>query len=1201
MRRHLLSIYYIGAAATGALLTACPAADYMPVYFPSSADEAADSVTAPPTPIGGAAACTIKFSSSLCVIIKRPGWSVGAEGQEPLCVEVPPIPIRIQGGKASLHGDAFPDLVVSGHGLPVPITINGKGATDGADNVAEGAVDASGNMTLQHFSFFINTVGAVGKIPDVTLTTGTAEGSKDLPDIKGTPASGSNLTLVGSKVLGSILPAVDKYTLGATLQVTFKGTIAPQLAECSGAGSALPTTIHVTKITMDAQKHLHEQAIPNGTQMEVAGNILIPTTDTDVGPPFEGSSRFRIRNISKQALPMQIPPVIGAFRIKPLTGDLTATLPSQQAIVVQVTFRPALKSKARRVQESLSLGSDFFTLIGIAREQQGIPSVHLLDDSGKTSTAATDMVRFPEVPVAAFTRQAYFQCETRVCDKSPSPTRCQACVGVTDGKCQLLAIDHENLPIGEVDAQCRLLREKAKESPGINLQGGTVGSASQTIVIRNTGTQALTITQLTIAEIAKSHSVAQFQAHPKTALPVTLAPYSNQTLEVVLTYTPTDLLGADDGQSGNTALDQALVMVGTQSAGKSETLRIKLRGITTVQDVPPLEIYFKSATGFKIQGDGSEFPIKGITSTTQNAAVPVQVMLAKSAGQTLRITNIELAGQDSDNFAWLDSPDALNALPDNERCDTTQKPVPVRPNGLDIAPQEFTRETMPLLGCINFHRNPGASAQKQKFETHMIVTTVALDAKKQPMKESRIRIRVLAVVNPRKGPHVFRIVQTMSILMIKENPTVAAIASKDEIDALIETGRARESDRFVTMAAMILDPFDEMTIKNEDGSVASVPGDGTTAIFRAIDTRPTTLAGDGQLSPFTTLVANNSAPEGSRGFFFDPEYNAPPNLQVSGLRVFTTALSWPGPMEKNPDKIPYLLSDCEQVDPCKHASMLGTGPSDISKYRGVCAFFYASAGGWDSPGMHRPSAEWPNGSRDTLCKNKEQPQKLNPLRGQYFPDGRLIFANNALRFWGPTYVHNPAGPVTQKPAALDDVFHITFSTDVLVPKSEGGAHDYVPEERINYAKQEYKVNLTDDSHGDIVICPNSTQNKWIGDKIYSSWKYFAPLLVQDKEGKVPAGCPEDGNSFPKTSSRAYLRGRPIDPVTGAVSVAAVTKFSSEDDMTFIFQDRLIYIVLNGWMCDPNGSEAEGEGQKCFDKAYSERDARSGISIMKEGK
>ncbi len=1222
MRLRVSTIYYIWALlllGLGSILPACSGGDdFMPNYFPHAEDEAAGSVTAPPTTLSSAA-CTIKFSSTLCVVLKRgTDVSFGAEGQEKICAEdLPAIPIRIEGSKATLHGEEFPDLVVSGHGLPAAMTINGKGSTDGKDNIGEGAVDAAGNITLKNFTVFASIFGTVFKIPNITFTTGVATGSKDLPDMHGVPASGSNMTLVSSTIMGSMSPTADKYFLGTTLQITLKGTVAPKLSECSGAGSSLPTTIQVTKITTDDQKRQHEQLIPNGTQMEVAGNILIPESAADVGSQFEGSSRFRIRNISKQSIPLQIPPIVGAFQIKPETGDLTAALPSQQSIVVHVSFRPPAKSASGTFQESLSIGSDYFTLVGLAEKQRGITSIHTIDDTGTISTGGTDTVLFADIPVSALTQQAYFQCETLTCNDVTLPTRCQPCIDVASGKCQLLSADNTGLATGEVDDQCNLLRPKAKESQGINLQNGT-SSESRTIVIHNDGTKPLTITSLSIADIAKSHSTHQFQVNPTTVyqgtnaaavgttpvtLPVTLQPNSDQKLFVVVTYSPTDLVGTDDAQVGTTATDQALLVVHTESVEKKDQLRIKLRGSTTIQESPPLQIFFKTSTGAKMRDNDSTFPLKGLIQTTQNAAVPVYAKLAEAAHRPLRITNVEITGGDTDHFTWLDTADKISAIADPERCVVSAAPVALRPNGFDVAPQAYTIENMPLLGCINFHQDPAtAKANKVKFDTDLVITAVELDAKKQPIKradgtlaESKITIHILATLHPRTGHQVFRVVQTMAILMISQSPTVASASSADELEILIRSGLAVESDHFLFLGSIVLDPFDEMTIKNEDGSIASTPDDGITSVFRAIDTHPTSFEGSDVLSPYTSLIYDGTALDGSRGVFFDKEYKAPDNFQTSGLRIYTSALSWPGPLAE-PEKIPNQLTDCQQIDPCAHPEQLGSPPTVPGK-KGVCAFFYVSAADWKSPGMHAKDSKWPDGTRENLCKAKDQKQTLNTLKGQYLLDGRLEYEDNGMRFWGPTYLHNPAGPVDRKPAALDEVFHITFSTDVLVPKEEGGKYNYVPEERTDHAKQEYKVNLNE--KGATSICANNTNNKVIGDKRYSSWKYFAPFLVQDKEGKIPAGCPEEGNTF--TGGRAYLRGRPLDPITGVVSVVAATKFGNDEDLTSVFKDVPIYVVLNGWLCDPSGSEAEGEGSLCYSQKFTPRDATATISIMKDGK
>ncbi|PIR20226.1 MAG: hypothetical protein COV45_07770 [Deltaproteobacteria bacterium CG11_big_fil_rev_8_21_14_0_20_47_16] len=1207
-----------------ALLPACGGKDFIPRYFPGSETETNGSIDAPATPLPGGN-CTIKFNASLCVVLKRGTMSYGAEGQEKLCVDdLPPIAIQVQGIKATLRGDEFPDIVVSGHGLPVPITINGKGTTDGKDNIGSGAVDSSGNITLENFSFFVAALGKTGKIPNLTLTTGVAEGTDDLPDIHGSPATGNSMTLVGSTVLGSIIPAADKYFLDSTLQITFAGKIDPKLSECGGVGSGLPTTVQVTKITTDTDRRQHEQLIPNGTQMEVATNVLIPDTDADVGPQFEGSSKFRIRNISKQAIPLQIPPIVGSFHIRPINGEMTGSLPSQQSIVVQVTFRPVIKTAPGTVTESLSLGSDYFSLVGVARLQGGVPSIHAMDSSGKISDNTTNTLIFADVPVTPATQQAYFQCTTVSCDGNATPTHCQPCLDVATQSCQLLTIDQNQLPIGEVDKSCLLLRPGAKPFQGINMMGGTMGNSTKTIVIRNTGTKELTITSVAIKDIAKSHSTAQFKVSPSAIyvgkdpsvvghtapqkLPIKLAPHSDIAAYIVVSYTPTDLLSTADDVVGNTALDQALLLVRVESSpSQQSTTRIQLRGTTTVHEVPPLEVHFVTTTGDKIRGNDSDFPIKGIISTTENASVAVYTKLSNLAEKSMRITNVDLSGDDMGNFDWLDSSEKINAIQESERCFTSKTPVAIHPNGIDLHPHGNTTDNMPLLGCVNFHRDPKKGDAKQQFETVLSVTAVDLDAKQQPAKradgslaESKIKILVTATINPRKGKMVFRLTQTMSILAT-DPPSMASVASSDEIDALIKAGRAKESDRFVFLGAMILDPFDEMTVENEDGSVLTGQNDDITGVFRAIDTRPSTFTGNDTLFPYTSLLYDGMAPEGKRGIFFDyPQDKMPDNFQSSGLRIYTSALSWPGPLEADPENIPYQISECQQVDPCERGYMLGTGPDDINKHRGVCAFFYASAGSWDSPGMHNQSADYPDGSRDNMCKNRSERQQLNSLKGKYSTNGQLIFANNGLRFWGPTYVHNIANTLDRKPPALDEVFHITFTTDPLVPKAEGAQYDYLPEERLDLSKLDHMVNLTDTSNGGHPVCAKNTQNKVIGDTRYSSWKYFAPLLVQDKEGKIPAGCPDVGNSFAKEGARAYLRGRPVDPVTGVFSVVAVTKFGKDEDLTSVFKDVSLFVVLNGWLCDPEGSEAEGEGAKCFDPKFNERDAMSQISLMKEG-
>jgi len=102
-------------------------------------------------------------------------------------------------------------------------------------------------------------------------------------------------------------------------------------------------------------------------------------------------------------------------------------------------------------------------------------------------------------------------------------------------------------------------------------------------------------------------------------------------------------------------------------------------------------------------------------------------------------------------------------------------------------------------------------------------------------------------------------------------------------------------------------------------------------------------------------------------------------------------------------------------------------------------------------------------------------------------------------------------------------------------------------------------------------------------------------LVKDEEGAMPAGCPEPGNNF--TGGSAFLRGRPLDQETGSITLVATAKFASDNNLTFAFKDVMFFVVLNGWMCDPEGSEDNFEGVRCYDNVQNSRDANNTISMM----
>jgi hypothetical protein len=341
------------------------------------------------------------------------------------------------------------------------------------------------------------------------------------------------------------------------------------------------------------------------------------------------------------------------------------------------------------------------------------------------------------------------------------------------------------------------------------------------------------------------------------------------------------------------------------------------------------------------------------------------------------------------------------------------------------------------------------------------------------------------------------------------------------------------------------------------------------------------------------LIFDSTQPDGQKGVFFDYP-NVPEGQKSTSLRIHTASLSYPGPLA-SPEERPENVLLCQQVDPCTEEGqrMHGEGPSDKTK-RGVCAFFFASAGDWDkSPGLHKPG-ETPDGVMKDLCKTVGEPQKLADISGYYNLNGNLNFTNIGLRLWGPNYFNNPAGPLGPVPP-MDAIFHLAFTTGTLKPNNDDSPYDVIPDKRVDIGKLEYKINLNDTTLETPRLCDGNVKNRFIRGELYSTWKYLAPLLTKDEEGTVPAGCPEADNSFKGGS--AFLRGRPLDQETGIITFVSAGKFASDDNLTFAFKDVMFFMVLNGWFCDPTGSEDNFEGQKCYENNYNERDGISSITIL----
>ncbi len=1186
----------------------CPGPDYMPEYFPSKEPATEEAPATNVADEGGAAptgSCTVNLSAQLCVIIYGEKIQVGTEGDDPLCTDVEAIPIEVSGANLILRGNAFPDIPFEGHGLPAPITINAKGTTDGSENIGKGKIDSDGNILIEGFSLYINALGMIGELPDLSFTTGKVEDLEGIDPAEGSPlASDGKVKLLVGTILGHLFPAADEKLFGASLLAAFDGTIDPPLNKCSGGGDAKPQATYVTKIVVDESGHQTEGMLPASNRMEV-GEAYISRGPKDIGPNYESSAMFKIVNATSKAISIDIPPMVGVFSIEAQQGSsLKQELPPKTPLVITVTFRPAIEKipETGEVNEAISVGPDVYQLIGSAVMASGKSFLDVIDEAGN-ATAAQDRVELGSVTVSTMGRREFFMCKKITCDGAEKLTACVPCVDVLMNVCQLVQVDKKGEPIGTVDASCKPVNATGKDEFSIGLGGDESLAAKQVISIKNTGVTPLTVTSVEVKDPETSKSKGQFKVAAGVALPVTIKPYdvAKETIQITVIYEPNDLVGFDGGVAsvGHPAKDKAVLRVVAEDSSSS----VELTGITVVKEVPAVQVYFKSATGTKELLDGSKFAFRGLTSETQDLAVPVFIKLSDSATNAVRVTKMEVSGP---SFEWLDTKEKVKncAIPvfdaNGGQTGTISDldPVSLLPNGFDLKPGAFTTDNMPLFGCANFHM---PAEKKRQFEGTLTITMLEIGKNGDPvrnpdgsMKQTDMKIGLLAVINPLKGPVVFRLTQTMSAIMNPQIPSISAASSVDEMNLQIKDGVAVDADRFVMPGALILDPFDEDSIKDEQGNVLSTPGDGVTLVYRKIDTHPVSVEYDDPLLPdWTSLVSDMSAPEGSRGIFFDYP-NVPEGTKNGSLRIFTASLSYPGPLA-SPEERPESLSLCQQVDPCSEEGqkMHGTGPTDKSKL-GVCAFFYGSAGTWNSPAMHY-SSEMEGGERKDLCKTVDKPQKLNDITGHYDLNGDVTVSDFALRLWGPTYINNPKGPIGPTPP-LDAVLHLAPTTGVLKPAGKEGEPDVLPDKRINPAKQEHKINLNDTKLETARLCDNAVKNRILHGEYYSTWKYLAPLLTKDEEGLVPAGCPEPGNEL--TGGSAFLHGRPLDQETGILTFVAAAKFESDDNLTFAFKDVMFFLVFNGWLCDPLGSEEEFEGARCFDNTFNERDGKSTISMMK---
>lgn len=1241
--RHILAFAVLIAALTG-----CAGEDKMPVYFqPPDDEETASPATSegPPT-----ADCTVSYESQLCVVIKGDAIEAGTDEEDPLCVEVDPFPIHISGTGVTIKGSEFPDVLVEGHGLPAPITINAKGNGDGSGNVGEGSIDGDGNITVENFSFFIVALGMVGEIPSLTLTTGTTDELPHLLPITGSPPDASGaMTMVTGTVLGPLFEAADKILMGASLQATFSGSINPPLTECSESSG--PRSIEITKLIIDETGAQTDANLPDDTIMVVSTGTYIASTPDDVGPRFEANEKFRVKNIGSRTVDVSIPPRIGAFTITS-TESLNQELAPQRSFIINVSFHPNISdTQPGLVKEQLVIGTDMFTLQAEALTSGGSASVDAIDDSGNTSKPNVDEVDVGESSVPVNARREYFKCDSIDCDGSPAWTNCRSCEDPYGGECILLSISTDHEPLAEVDHECGLMRPKATPLLAIDLKGTSstdITARKQVIAIRNRGVAPLTVTDIRLEYPADTQSQGEFNLNPNAifvadsfeeiqgqvmhalegmdtqgvALPITLEPYhdgvSTQSLYVVVTYQPKDLIGSDGTPAGvgSDATDHATLKIITEDS----SITAEITGSTSIQDVPPLELYFKTSTGLKKIEEGSAFSFRQITANTVDSAVPMFLKLADSATAAMRITSIVLTSGDTEFFEWLDTADKITAknppagkgmrcsipIIDESTGQMTGEIFDLDPvslgNGFDLIPGAWTTESMPLFGCLNFHRDEGSEATKRLFESELTVSAYKLDATGNPIRnadgtfqESKFPIRVLAAIDPITGKVVLRITQTMAVILNPQFPGNSAIASREEMSDVLASGEMKHYDLQVFLGAFNLDPFDEETVTDLSGTeILTTPDDGITGVFRALNSVPvSTDYDDPYLYDFASLLFDSTLPPGQQGIFEDFP-NVPEGTKSNPWRIFTAMLSYPGPLAPLSERAD-LPSQCELINPCdpeglKKFTDAGVGPGE----KGACAFFYATGGRYDSPSFHTDDV-MPGGEYAKMCDIAGQSQNLIDMNtGRYLLDGSINFEEIGLRFFGPTYFHNPGGPLGPFPP-MDVIFHTAFTTDTLLPQKRPSDPDVLPDERIDIQHQEYKLNLDDPTLMNPPLCAKNVGNRVVNGKTVSSWTYLAPFLSKDEKGEIPAGCPRPGiNDF--NGGSAYMHGRKLDHETGIVTFIAATKFGSSNDLTFAFKDVMMFIIINGWICDPLGNEEMYEGPRCYDVGFNDRDALSQISM-----
>lgn len=1221
-------------------MAGCAGEDYMPVYFkpvPKDPDQ-----QKPVTSISSGAECNVSYTAQLCVAIKDKTLDVGTKEENKLCAEIPPFPMHVKGQEVTILGSEFPDVDVTLKEYNLSLMLNGKGPTDGTKNIGKGEISADGNVIIQGFSFYIYALQQYGEVPNITLTTGETEKLEFLDAIKGSPPDVSGaMTLVAGVKLGQVLKGSEKL-MGASLTATFTGTLSPTFKECGE--SSEDKTIKLTEYQIDSKGVESEVPLQNDDLILVSTGTFMSRGPSDVGGNFEAKKKYKAKNTSKKTIKYQLPHILDPFYISSSHG-LSGNIKPNGFIIIEISFRPDEKSSSRgKNEKTLMIGTDAYTLSGIALTASGKPSLDTIGNSGETDREKISDLELAGLALPANPKQEYFECKEISCSDSKAYSGCKPCHDPSGGTCVLLQTGQDKKPLEERDDKCKLINPDAIPLLILDLKGSAkaeVTFTKQVIGLRNKGVSDLEIKDIRIEDFKNSKSTGEFtilkdeifiadsfssEKKERVSFPLKLKPYtkgiSEQSAFITIAYSPADLIGSDGSQAGvgSHAIDRAYFIIETGT----EKITTPVAAKTSVREDPPLELYFKTSIGIREIKKLQQFPFSGVTAQTTDVAFPLFLKPSDSAQNTLRITGIKIKGDDAKHFQFLDTEQKIKSIQFNDgiRCtvptfdskgnlteEKDPKPVNITSSGLDLKAGAFTVENMPNLGCVNFHREKNEMNKDKNglFLAELEVTSQEVQPNGTPaknadgsIKESTMTIYLAAVINPKKGMMVLRITQTMAAILNKQFPSLSSIASYEEALPMIKDGKIKLHDLQVFTAAVLLDPFDDDVLSADDKKILYQKNDGSTAMFKAVSSHPSAnVYDDDFLFDYAALSYDSSLPLGKRGIF-EGYPNLPKDLKTNSWRIFTGSLSYPGPIAP-PEKKAFVPSHCIIPNPCSDEEMKLFSSKYVNpNEKGACAFFYASAGKWGSPAFTETAD---GGEKVNLCQSIDKPQNIFDMdKGKYSIDGHLTFENMALRLFGPTFVHNPFGPIPPVPPAtkvepLDVILHISFTTSILKPKENSNEPETIPDKRITPSEQNYLINLTDKSFtASPSICERNIKNLDINGKMYSSWKYLAPFLSKDPDGKILTGCPEENNDL--KGGLAYLHGRPINHETGEITLVSVANFGSDDDLTFAFKDSIVFLILNGWLCDPNGSPERGEGEKCYNTQFNkERDIVGQISII----